>query len=360
MAEPVPLRYGPIDAASLQEFRAKFSADQAAAMHLATVLLGDRLGLYGAMADGGPMTDTELAETTGYHPRLVREWLGAQTVSGYCEYDAGTGRYSLSAEQAACLADPTSTTFLAGAPLLVAGMFKDTSMLELAFGQGGGVEWGEHDPDLFIGVERLFEPIYRGNLVQNWIPALEGVSDKLLTGARVADVGCGHAASLILLAQAFPKSTFWGFDYHAGSVETARQRIMEAGLADRVHVEVAGAENFPGEDYDLICVFNALHEWGDPERGARYIREALASDGTCMLIEPNAPDRLEDNRGPVGRTFYAASTFVCVPSSLSQGSTSLGAQAGEAAIRDVVIGAGFKHLRRATETPQLMVLEARP
>lgn len=329
-------------------------------MHLATVLLGYRLGLYGAMAEGGSLTDTELADRTGYHPRLVREWLGAQTVSGYCEYDPGTGRYSLSAEQAACLADPTSTTFLASAPLLVAGMYKDTSMLERAFTQDGSVEWGEHHPDLFIGVERLFEPIYRGNLVQNWIPALDGVADKLQAGARVADVGCGHAASLILLAKAFPNSSFWGFDYHAGSIETARKRVTDAGLADRVNVEVAGAENFPGKDYDLICVFNALHEWGDPERDARYIREALASDGTCMFIEPNAPDHLEDNQGPVGRTFYAASTFVCVPSSLSQGSTSLGAQAGEAAIRDVVTRAGFEHFRRVTETPQLMVLEARP
>lgn len=329
-------------------------------MHLATVLLGDRLGLYVAMADGGPMTHAELADRTGYQPRLVREWLGAQTVSGYCEYEPETGRYSLSAEQAACLADPTSTTFLAGAPMLVSGMYKDTSMLESAFTQEGSVEWGEHDPDLFIGVERLFEPIYRGNLVQHWIPALKGVAAKLAAGALVADVGCGHAASLILLAKAFPNSTFWGFDYDAGSIETARRRVAEAGLAERVNVEVASAENFPGKDYDLICVFNAFHEWGDPQRGATYIREALASDGTCMLIEPNAPDRLEDNQGSVGRTFYAASTFVCVPSSLSQGSTALGAQAGEAAIRDVITRAGFEHFRRATETPQLMVLEAHP
>lgn len=360
MIEPVPLPSVSIDPDRLQEFRERFSADQAAAMHFATVLLGDRLGLYGAMAAGGPMTDTEFADRTGCQPRLAREWLGAQVVSGYCEYDPGTERYSLSAEQAACLADPTSTTFLAGAAFMVAGMYKDTAMLERAFAQDGSVEWGEHDPDLFVGVERFFEPVYRGNLVQNWIPALDGVEEKLRAGARVADVGCGHAASLILLAQAFPNSTFWGFDYHAGSIETARKRVAEAGLGERVKVEVAGAEDFPGKDYDLVCVFNALHEWGDPARGAAHIREALAADGTCMLIEPSAPDHLEDNHGAVGRIFYSASTFVCVPSSLSQGSMSLGAQAGEAAIRDVVTRAGFGHLRRAAETPAVMVLEARP
>lgn len=350
-----------IDQHKLQAFMERFAADQAAAMHAATVVLGDELGLYRAMAGGGPQTADELASSTGCQPRLVREWLNAQTVSGYCEYDPAAGRYSLSAEQAACLADPGGPAFVAGGALVVSSVHKDTERLRRAFTEDGGLGWGEHHPDLFTGTERFFGPVYRANLVPNWIPALEGVEDKLRSGGRVADIGCGHGAALILLAKAYPESTFSGFDYHAGSIEAARKAVAEAGVSDRVTFEVSGAEDFPGEDYDLICVFNALHEWGDPVGAARHIRAGLAADGTWMFTEPLAADRVEDNHTVFGRTFYSVSTLVCTPSALSQGARdALGAQAGETAIHDVVNEAGFTRFRRATETPAFMVLEARP
>lgn len=350
-----------LDQHKLQAFMERFAADQAAAMHAATVVLGDGLGLYRALADGGPQTAAELATRTGCQPRLLREWLNAQTVSGYCEYDPPSGCYSLTPEQAACLADTTSPTFVAGGALVVSALHKDTEPLQRAFTEDGGVGWAEHHPDLFTGTERFFGPVYRANLVDNWIAALDGVADKLRSGARVVDVGCGHGAALLLLARAFPASTFYGFDYHSGSIEAARKAVVEAGLSDRVTFEVANAEEFPGEGYDLICVFNALHEWGDPLRAARHIRKALAPDGTWMFTEPRAADHVEDNQNVFGRTFYSVSTFVCTPSALSQGATdALGAQAGEAAIREVVDEAGFTRLRRATETPAFMVLEARP
>lgn len=350
-----------VDQHELQAFIERFAADQAAAMHAATVVLGDELGLYRALADGGPQTAAELATRTGCQPRLVREWLNAQTVSGYCEYDPSSGSYWLTLEQAACLADASSPTFLAGGALVVSSVHKDTERLRRAFTEDGGVGWGEHHHDLFTGTERFFGPAYRANLVPNWIPALDGVEDKLRSGARVADVGCGHGATLLLLAQAFPASTFSGFDYHSGSIEAARTAVAESGVSDRVTFEVAGAEDFPGEDYDLVCVFNALHEWGDPVRAASHIRAALAPNGTWMFTEPLAGDHVEDNRSVFGRTFYSVSTLVCTPSALSQGATdALGAQAGEAAIREVVDEAGFSRFRRAAETPAFMVLEARP
>lgn len=346
-----------LDQDKLQAFMERFAADQAATMHAATVVAGDQLGLYWALAEGGAQTVDELATTTGCQPRLVREWLSAQVASGYCEHV--DGRYWLTAEQAACLADSSSPTFLAGGALAASSIHKDTECVLQAFTADGGVGWGEHHTDLFAGTRRFFEPVYRANLVSNWIQALDGVHDKLVAGARVTDVGCGHGAALILLAQAYPHSTFTGFDYHAGSIEAARKAAAEAGVSDRVTFEVAAADEFPGDGYDLVCVFNALHEWGDPVRAARHIREALAPGGTWMFTEPLTDDELVESVR--ARTFYSVSTFVCTPSALSQGGTeALGAQAGEAELRRVVEGAGFTRFRRAAETPAFMVLEARP
>jgi SAM-dependent methyltransferase len=343
----------------LQAFTERWAADQAATMHAATVVVGDRLGLYRALAEGGPQTPDELAEATGCQPRLVREWLGAQVASAYCEHDPERDRFWLTPEQAACLADRSSPAHLAGGALVSSAAHKDTDRVEAAFRSDGSIGWDEHHPDLFTGTERFFGPVYRTNLAARWIPALDGVEAKLAAGARVADVGCGHGASLLLLAQAFPASTFAGFDYHRGSIEAARRAAEEAGVADRVTFEVAAADDFDGDGYDLVCVFNALHEWGDPVRAARHIRDALAPDGTWMFTEPRTDDGLVESTR--ARTFFSVSTFVCTPSALSQdGGEALGAQAGEAELRRVVEAAGFSRFRRATETPTFMVLEARP
>lgn len=348
-----------VDRGKLQTFMERFAADQAATMHAATVVIGDQLGLYQALADGGPQDADELAKATSCHPRLVREWLNAQVASAYCEYDPTLKRYWLTAEQAACLAQPHSATFMAGGALVSSSAHKDTERVRQAFSTDGGVGWHEHHPDLFTGTRRFFGSAYRANLVGSWIPALDGVEDKLAAGARVADVGCGYGAALILLAEAYPASTFVGFDSHAGSIEAARRAAADAGLGERVTFEVAGADDFSGTDYDLICVFNALHEWGDPVRAAGHIRRALASDGTWMFTEPRTDDALGESVR--ARTFFSVSTLVCTPSVLAQGGTdALGAQAGEAALRGVVSEAGFASFRRAAETPSFMVLEARP
>lgn len=346
-----------LDQHRLQEFVERFAADQAATMHAATVVIGDRLGLYRALADGGAQTADELAAASGCHPRLVREWLGAQVASAYCEHD--DGRYWLTPEQAACLADLSSASFVAGGALVSSAVHKDTARVLEAFATDGGIGWGEHHPDLFAGTERFFEPVYRTSLVDSWIPALEGVEDKLRSGGRVADVGCGHGAPLILLAEAYPDSTFVGFDYHAGSIDAAREAAAAAGVSDRVTFDVAGADDFPGDHYDLVCVFNALHEWGDSVRAAHHILTALAPDGTWMFTEPRTDDELVESVR--ARTFYSVSSFVCTPSALSQGADdALGAQAGEARLQDVIEQAGFTRFRRAAETPAFMVLEARP
>jgi SAM-dependent methyltransferase len=348
-----------LDEERLQAFLDRYAADQAATMHAATVVVGDQLGLYGALAEGGPQTADELAEATGCHPRLVREWLNAQAASAYCEYDPEKRRYWLTPEQAACLADPSSPTYVVGGALVASSTHKDTERVREAFTSDGGVGWGEHHSDLFVGTQRFFAPVYRANLVRNWIPALDEVEEKLRSGARVADVGCGQGASLILLAEAFPASTFVGYDYHAGSVEAAREAAANAELSDRVSFEVAGADDFEGGEFDLVCVFNALHEWGDPVGAARHIRNALKPDGTWMFTEPCTDDELGESTR--ARTFFSVSTFVCTPSALSQdGGHALGAQAGETALRRVVEEAGFTRFRRATETPAFMVLEARP
>ena len=346
-----------LDQDRLQAFLQRFAADQAATMHAATVVLGDRLGLYRALAVGGPQTADELAATTGCHPRLVREWVNAQVASAYCVHE--DGRYWLTPEQTACLADPTSPTFVAGGSMVVSSVHKDTERAQAAFTGDGGITWDEHHPYLFEGTRRFFEPAYRANLVEHWIPALDGVADKLIAGARVADVGCGHGAPLLLLAEAYPASRFIGFDAHAGSIEAARRAAADAGVSDRVRFEVAGCDEFGGNDYDLICVFNAFHEWGDPVRAARHIRDTLAADGTWMFTEPQTDDELVESVR--ARTFYSVSSFVCIPSALAQGSQdALGAQAGEDQLRGLIEDAGFRRFRRATETPAFMVLEARP
>jgi SAM-dependent methyltransferase len=348
-----------VDKDRVKAFLERWATDQAATMHAATVVIGDQLGLYRALADGGPQTSDELAKATGCQPRLVREWLNAQVASAYCEYDAAAGRYWMTPEQAACLADPTSPTFVAGGAMVSSSTHKDTERVRRAFTDGAGVGWHEHHSDLFHGTERFFGPAYRANLVGNWIPALDGVADKLAAGARVADIGCGYGVPLILLAEAYPASTFVGFDYHAGSVEAARRAAAAAGVADRVTFEVAPADGFGGDGYDLIMVFNALHEWGDPVQAARHIRRALAPDGTWMFTEPRTDEGLVESVR--ARTFFSVSTFVCTPSVLFQGGDdALGAQAGEERLRRVVADAGFSKFRRATETPTFMVLEARP
>jgi SAM-dependent methyltransferase len=346
-----------VDPDMLQAFIERYAADQAAAAHAATVVIGDQLGLYRALAAGGPQTPDELAAATRCHPRLVREWLGAQVASAYCEHEDGL--YWLTAEQAACLADPSSPTFVAGGALVVSSNHKDTERVCDAFLGNGGIGWHEHHTHLFEGTRRFFEPVYQANLVANWVPALDDVAVKLSAGARVADIGCGHGVPLILLAEAYPESTFLGYDVHAESIEAARANGAEAGVSDRVTFEVAGADDFGGHDFDLVCVFNSLHEWGDPIRAARHIRESLTPDGTWMFTEPRTDGELVPSVR--ARTFYSVSTFVCTPSALSQvGGESLGAQAGEDELRRVVTDAGFSRIRRATETSSFMVLEARP
>jgi SAM-dependent methyltransferase len=348
-----------VDPEALEAFMGRYAADQAAVVHLATVVVGEQLGLYRALAEGGPQTSDELAAATGCHPRLVREWLNAQVASDYCRFDPGEGRYYLTPEQAVCLADPSTPTYVAGGAMVTSSNHKDTDRVVAAFRGDGGIGWDEHHHHLFEGTEKFFGPVYRANLVPNWIPALDGVVDKLEAGARVVDVGCGHGASVRLMAEAFPNSAFLGVDYHEGSIRSARTAAAELGLADRVRFEVAGADSFDASDVDLVCVFNALHEWGDPVGAARHIRESLAPDGTWMFTEPcTDPELVPSVRA---RTFYSVSTFVCTPSALSQaGGEALGAQAGETELRRVVAEAGFTRFRRATESPNFMVLEARP
>ena len=350
-----------VDEAKLGEFMGRAVVDMGAAISAVLVDIGDKLGLYRAMAGAGPLSSAELARRTGTTERYVREWLANQAAGGYVTYDPLTKRYTLPAEQALALADDASPVFLPGAFQLIASVFRDETKIIEAFRTGKGVGWHEHDPELFEATERFFRPGYNANLVDAWIPALDGVEAKLRAGASVADVGCGHGASTIIMAQAYPRSTFVGFDYHAASVERARQRAAEAGVGDRVTFEVAAAKEYPGRGYDLVAFFDCLHDMGDPVGAAAHVRQSLAPDGTWLLVEPFANDRLEDNLNPVGRVYYAGSTMLCTPASLSQEvGLALGAQAGEARLREVVIAGGFTRFRRAAETPFNLVLEARP
>ena len=349
-----------IDEARLNELLGRFVNDFGAAGFAATVVIGDRLGLYQALA-AGPATPAELADRTSTHPRLVAEWLAAQAASGYVTYHPDGERFSLSPEQAFALAHEDGPMHLPGAFQVMVAAVKDEPKVTQAFRNGAGVPWHAHDPDLFLGTERFFRPGYAANLVSSWIPALDGVEAKLKAGADVADVGCGHGASTLIMAQAYPNSTFVGFDYHQPSVQHAQQVAANAGLAERCRFEVATASAYPGSGYDLVTIFDALHDMGDPVGAAAHIRQSLAPNGTFLLVEPAAGDRLEDNLTPVGRAFYAASTLICVPHSLSEApGTALGAQAGKQRLRQVVTTAGFGHFRRVAQTPFNLVYEARP
>lgn len=350
-----------LDEGRLMEFLGKMIGEMGAAMSALMVNIGDQLGLYKAMDGAGPLTSDELAERTGTHERYVREWLSNQAASGYVTYDPATRRFTLPPEQAMAFANEESPACLLGGFQILASVFRDEAKFVEAFRTGKGVGWHEHDPELFTGTERFFRPGYNANLVSAWIPALDGVESKLRAGAKVADVGCGLGASTILMAQSYRNSSFTGFDYHARSIELARQRAADAGLSGRVAFEVAAAKEYPGSGYDLVAFFDCLHDMGDPVGAARHVRDSLAPDGSFMLVEPLAADRLEDNLNPVGRLYYGASTVVCTPASLSQEvGLGLGAQAGEARLREVLTEAGFTRIRRATENPFNMVLEARP
>ncbi len=349
-----------VDQDKLMEFLHRFVGDLGATMAAGGVVIGHRLGLYRALADGGPATPTELAERTGTAPRYIAEWLRGQAAGGYAEYDAEAGTYRLTEEQAFALTDPDGPLYLPGAFVLALGSLRAEPQITDAFRTGAGMGWHEHHDDVFLGCEMFFRPGYVANLVPSWIPALEGVADKLGAGGRVADVGCGLGASTVLLAGAFPQATVMGSDYHEPSIEVARKRAADAGVADRARFEIASAQTFGGAGYDLVTTFDCLHDMGDPVAAARHVGDALAADGTWLIVEPAAGDTVTSNLNPVGRVYYNFSSYLCVPNALSQsGGYALGAQAGEAAIRDVVTAAGFTRFRRAAETPFNAVFEAR-
>ena len=347
-----------MDEAKLHEFMGKLVTDMGGAAMIATVILGEELGLYRAMADGIPITPEELATKAGCNARLIREWLNAQAAAGYVE-PVGE-RFRLPPEQALALAVEESPVFVAGGAVVLASLFLDKEKLINAMRSNGALAWGDHHPCMFGGTERFFRPGYRAHLVAEWLPALEGIVPKLAAGATVADIGCGHGASTVIMAQAYPAARFFGFDYHAPSIATATQRATDAGVANRVAFSRATAKSYGGQDYDLICFFDCLHDMGDPVGAAHHAYQALNADGTVLLVEPFAGDHLQENLTPVGRLFYAASTFICTPNSLSQEvGLGLGAQAGEARLRSVFLEAGFTHFRRATATPFNLIFEAR-
>jgi SAM-dependent methyltransferase len=349
-----------LDMDKLNAFIGKFVGDLGAAVHTGMVVIGEKLGLYKTLA-AGPMSSAELAAATRTDERYLREWLASQAAGGYITYDAATDKFSLSEEQAFTLANEDSPAYLPGAFELALGSLGAVPRIAESFRTGAGMGWHEHEDGVFHGCEKFFRPGYAANLVTAWIPALQDVKEKLEAGARVADVGCGKGASTLLMAKAFPKSQFFGFDYHGKSIEGARESAKRQGLADRVTFEVAKAKEFPGKDYDFVAVFDCLHDMGDPVGAARHVRQSLHKDGTWMIVEPFANDQLKDNLNPVGRVYYSFSTLLCTPCSRSQEvGLCLGAQAGEARIRDVVTSAGFSRFRRAAETPFNLVYEARP
>ena len=349
-----------VDGAKLEAFVGQALGDIGAAISGLMVYLGDQLGLYKAMADSGPLTPAALAAKTGTDERYVHEWLDNQAAGGYVTYDATLRTYELPPEQALALADEDSPAFLPGGFTGIVAAYIDADTFVDAFRTGRGVGWHEHDGRLFLGTERLFRPGYKGYLVSEWIPGLDGVDDRLRAGASAADVGCGHGASTILMAQAYPSSRFVGYDYHDASIVTARRRASEAGVGDRVHFEVASAKDYPQDGYDLITFFDCLHDMGDPVGAAVHARRALADGGTVMLVEPFAGDHPEDNHNPVGRAFYGFSTVICTMASRAQEvGLALGAQAGEARMREIFEQAGFSTFRRATETPMNIVFEAK-
>lgn len=351
-----------INEEKLNQLLGKFVSDFGATLQAGTIVIGESLGLYKALAESAePLTSAQLAEKTGTNERYVREWLCSQAAGGYVEYDAAGQKYFMTEEQAFTLANEDSPAYMPGAFLLSTSALKAVPKLIEKFRTGEGLGWHEHDHELFRGTEKFFRPGYAANLISSWIPSLDGVDKKLKSGAKVADVGCGLGASTILMAQSYPNSTFVGFDYHDKSIEMARQRAEEGGVADRVTFEVSKAKEFPGGDYDFVTFFDCLHDMGDPVGAANHVRESLADGGTWMIVEPFANNQLEDNINPVGRAFYSASTLVCTPASLSQEvGLALGAQAGEARLEEIVKNGGFTQFRRATETPFNLIFEAKP
>jgi SAM-dependent methyltransferase len=354
-----PVQSSQINEDKMNQFLGKVVGDFGAALSSSLAYIGQKLGLYKALAADGPLTPAELAEKTGTTERYVREWLVNQASGGYVEYDAAGGTYSLSPEQAVALTDEQSPFYVGGGFFVVKAMTQAVERIEDYFRNGGGMLWGEHHPDLFIGTERFFRPGYTAHLVSTWIPALDGVDEKLKAGAKVADVGCGHGASTIIMAKAYPNSEFWAFDNHDASIEYARRAGHDAGVGDRVHFEAASAQTIPDHQYDLVTFFDCLHDMGDPVGACRRAADVLAPDGVALIVEPMAGDAIEENFNPIGRTFAGASTLCCTSNSLAQDGPALGAVASEEAIREVVLAGGFKHFRRATETPFNRIFEAR-
>ncbi len=346
----------------LHELLLKFVGDLGAIMSAGTVVVGERLGLYKAMSEPNErVTAKELADRTNTNERYIREWLNAQAASGYMEYDAENNSYYMTEEQAFVLTNENGAAYMPGAFILANAALQAVPKITERFKTGEGLGWHEHDPELFRGTELFFRPGYSANLVSAWIPALDGVEEKLTKGAKVADVGCGHGASTILMAQAYPNSKFFGFDYHDRSIEAARAKAADAGVSDRVTFDVAKSKEYPGDDYDLVTFFDCLHDMGDPVGAASHVKKSLSDDGTWMIVEPFAGDSFESNHNPIGRLYYSASTFICTPASLSQEvGLALGAQAGEKRLREVVLEGGFRSLERASETPFNIILEAKP
>lgn len=350
-----------INEEKLNQMLGKFVGDLGATLSAGAIVIGESLGLYKAMGKAdAPVTSEELARRTDTNERYIREWLDSQAASGYVEYDADTKRYFLSEEQKFLLTDEKGMAYLPGAFVLATAALRAVPEMTEKFKSGEGLGWHEHDHNLFRGTELFFRPGYAANLINSWIPALEGVKEKLEAGAKVADVGCGLGSSTILMAEAFPNSTFVGFDYHAASIEQARTKAKEAGVSDRVSFGIAKAKEYSGGDYDFVTFFDCLHDMGDPVGAAAHVKNSLAKDGTWMIVEPFANDAAEDNHNPIGRIYYSASTLLCTPASLSQEvGMALGAQAGEAKIREVVTNGGFSQFRRATETPFNLIYEAK-
>jgi SAM-dependent methyltransferase len=345
---------------ALNQLLGQMVNDLGAAVNGALIVLGDRLGLYAALAEIGPVNSQQLAEKTDLHERQVREWLSAQAASGYVTYDAAKDTFFLTVEQSAVFADPNSPATMVGGFYSVSAVYHDEPLIAESFRTGKGLPWGEHHPCLFCGTERFFRPGYQANINDNWIPALDGVQQRLVTGTRVADIGCGHGISTLIMAKAFPNSEFHGFDLHPGSIEAANRHAEEQQLPN-VRFSIASAKEFPGRDYGFVTVFDALHDMGDPVGAACHVKETLQADGTFMIVEPFAADSLLENLNPVGRAYYGFSTMVCTPNSLSQEvGLALGAQAGERRLREVVSKGGFTRFRRAAETPFNLILEARP
>lgn len=350
-----------MDEAKLHQFMGQMLSDLGGAASVALVQIGDALGLYKTLHQRGPMTAVELADAAGVNERYLREWLSAQAASNYVAYDSATQKFTLPPEQAMVFAIEDSPVYMPGAFSCMASILDNQSKVEPAFKTGDGVAWGDQANCLFCAVARFFRPGYHNNLVSSWLPALDGVVDKLHHGAKVADVGCGHGVSTTIMARAFPNSQFIGYDFHPSSIEHANAHAREHGVTANTRFEIGTAKGYPEKDFDLVTFFDCLHDMGDPAGAAAHVRKSLKPDGTWMIVEPMAGDRLEDNLNPVGRIYYSASTMVCVPTSLAQEvGAALGAQAGETKLREVISAGGFCNVRRATETPFNMILEARP